>query len=69
MNPQGILLIGGTGFVGRALVARLCKKYQEVFVIARNSHDWTGLSNVQSFESSFDNHALLEKILPFKIGI
>lgn len=64
MMPQGILLIGGTGFVGRALVARLCRKYQEIYVIARYHHDWTGFSNVQSFESSLDNTPLLNKILP-----
>lgn len=64
MTPQGILLIGGTGFVGRALVARLCRKYQEVYVLARNSHDWTGFSNVQSFEASLDDTDLLKKILP-----
>lgn len=64
MTPQGILLIGGTGFVGRALVARLCRRYKEVYVIARHRHDWTGFSNVQSFESSLDNAELLNNILP-----
>ncbi len=64
MTPQGILLIGGTGFVGRALVTRLCRTYQDIYVIARHPHNWSGLSNVQSFESSLDDTELLEKIIP-----
>ena len=64
MNPQGILLLGGTGFVGRALVARLCGKYKDVYVIARHKYDWRKIKNVQSFESSLDNPSLLNKILP-----
>lgn len=63
MAPCGILLIGGTGFVGRALVARLCRKYQEVYVVARHHHDWGGV-NVQSFVASLDDADLLKTILP-----
>lgn len=64
MNPQGILLLGGTGFVGRALAARLSRNSSEVYVIARTSYDWKGLTGIQSFDTSLDDQDLLKKILP-----
>lgn len=64
MTPQGILLLGGTGFVGRSIAARLSRKFPDVYTIARNSYAWKGLPDVQSFESSLDNSDLLKKILP-----
>lgn len=58
------MLIGGTGFVGRALVARLNSIYKEIYVIARHRYDWAGCNNIQSFEASLDDAVLLKKILP-----
>lgn len=64
MKPNGILVIGGTGFVGRSLISALCRKYTEIYIVARHDSDWSGFPNVQSFESSLDNAELLNNILP-----
>ena len=64
MNRQGVLLLGGTGFVGRSLAARLIAEGELVFVIARRKYDWAQTLGVISYESSLDNRALLEEVLP-----
>lgn len=64
MNQQGVLLLGGTGFVGRTLAARLVVEGKQVFVIARREYDWSKTPSVVSYTSSLDNRALLEEVLP-----
>jgi uncharacterized protein YbjT (DUF2867 family) len=36
MRPQRIVILGGTGFVGRALTEKLAKKRHDVLVLSRN---------------------------------
>ena len=62
--PQGILLIGGTGFVGRSLVARLSSIFPEIYTIARGDDIIEGLPNVRHYQSGLDNAVLLKKLLP-----
>lgn len=62
--PQGILLIGGTGFVGRSLVARLSNTYSEIYTIDRSDNIFEGLPNVRHYQSGLDNAVLLKKLLP-----
>jgi UDP-glucose 4-epimerase len=64
MMPKGILVIGGTGFVGRALLNRLNSYFPEIYTIARKDDSLEKLSNVSHFRSSLDNSVLLKKILP-----
>ncbi len=62
--PHGILLIGGTGFVGRSLVARLSSVFPEIYTIARGGDIIEGLPNVRHYQSGLDNAVLLKKLLP-----
>jgi UDP-glucose 4-epimerase len=62
--PQGILLIGGTGFVGRSLVARLSSIFPEIYTIARGDDIIESLPNVRHYQSGLDNAVLLKKLLP-----
>ena len=64
MSQKGVLLLGGTGFVGRSLAARLIAEGEQVFVIARREYDWIETPGVISYVSSLDNRALLEEVLP-----
>lgn len=65
MKKEGILLLGGTGFVGRALAASFVKNgFTKIYSIAKNRYQWKRLTEVQAYESSLDNHILLKKILP-----
>lgn len=61
---QGILLIGGTGFVGKSLAARLSSIFPEIYTIARGDDNLKGLSNVRHYQSDLDNSVLLKKLLP-----
>jgi len=64
MKAQGILILGGTGFVGRQLLKRLHPQHPEIYVIARSSHTLPILSGVHCYTDSLDNNALLNTILP-----
>ena len=64
MTPQGILLLGGTGFVGRAIAAGLSRRFPEIYNVSRTSYEWRGLKNIHSFASSLDDSLLLDNILP-----
>jgi UDP-glucose 4-epimerase len=64
MKAQGILILGGTGFVGRQLLKRLHPQHPEIYVIARSSHTLPTLSGVHCYTDSLDNLALLNTILP-----
>ncbi len=63
-NTHGILILGGTGFVGRQLIERLITKKLEVYVISRSAHTLPEHSNLHKFTDSMDNCELLENILP-----
>lgn len=62
--PEGILVIGGTGFVGRVLLAKLNSFFPEIYTIARKEDCLEKLPNVSHYRSSLDNSVLLKKILP-----
>lgn len=64
MEPQGILLLGGTGFVGRQLLEQLHQQQAETYVIARKAHTLPKLAGVHYYASSLDNPELLNAILP-----
>jgi len=64
MMPEGILVIGSTGFVGRSLLARLSCVFPEIYTIARHDDKLEKLPNVYHHRSSLDNSVLLKKILP-----
>lgn len=64
MTPQGILLLGATGFVGRCLIKRLSCLFPEVYVVSRNAKVLPVIPNVYCNEASLDNVELLKEILP-----
>jgi len=64
MEPQDILLLGGTSFIGRQLLERLHQQSAEIHVIARTAHTLSTLSGVHCYAESLDNQELLNKILP-----
>jgi len=64
MKPQGILVLGGTGFVGRHLVTQLAGIYPNIYVISRSAHRLPTLTGVHSYADSLDNLKLLNMLLP-----
>ncbi len=63
MRPDGILIIGGTGFLGTALRQRLSRSGRPVHVLARHA-DQSAEKNVSMHRGSIDDASLLRKILP-----
>ena len=64
MNQDGILIIGGTGFIGSALVKRLqLQNTRAVHVLARHAERST-LDYVFSHRGSIDDADLVREILP-----
>lgn len=61
---QGILLIGGTGFVGRSLAARLNSIFPDIYSISRGENNSADLTNVHHYQSDLDNPVLLKELLP-----
>ncbi len=64
MTPQGILLLGGAGFVGRALTARLKDLDKELSVVGRGVRVGQGKSTEEYYIASLDNKQVLKKLLP-----
>ncbi|MFZ6646240.1 NAD-dependent epimerase/dehydratase family protein [Undibacterium sp. TJN25] len=64
MKPDGILIIGGTGFLGTALGRRLSRDGHQVHVLARHAEPVT-VANLTMHRGSIDDVNLLRKILPF----
>lgn len=62
--PEGILVIGSTGFVGRSLIARLHSVFPEIYTIARKGDNLEKFPNVFHYQSSLDNSILLKRLLP-----
>lgn len=62
--PEGILVIGGTGFIGKALLKALSSSYSEIYTISRGYHGQVMLPHVIHHESSLDNPTLLKMLLP-----
>lgn len=63
-DAQGILILGGSGFIGKALTARLQSTYPEIYSISRRNHDCQSFTNVQHYQCSLDNLEVLAKLLP-----
>lgn len=64
MKSQNILLLGGTGFVGKYLLNRLYQKQLNIHVVARNAHTLPKLAGVHYYADLLDNPSMLGKILP-----
>lgn len=64
MNQNGILIIGGTGFIGSALVKRLqLQKTRPIHVLARHA-ERSKLKNVFTHRGSIDDADLIRQLLP-----
>jgi UDP-glucose 4-epimerase len=64
-TPQGILILGGAGFVGRHLLKRLTGNHPEIYVISRHADLFpTKLAGLQCYADSLDNLELLATLLP-----
>jgi len=64
MSKHKIVILGGTGFVGRCLTARLCALGHEVWIVTRHRErhrDLLVLPTVQVIEGDAHNPALLQR--------
>lgn len=64
MTPQGVLLLGGAGFVGRALTTRLKHLKKEYYVVGRSVSGLQGESSEEYYIGSLDNIQILKELLP-----
>jgi len=63
MKPEGILIIGGTGFIGTALARRMADMQRPIHILARHA-DVAPAPNMVMHRGSLDDTVLLRKILP-----
>ncbi len=59
-----VLLIGGTGFAGQAILPHLLARYDVVHLIARNTDSLTKAKNLFSYCTSLDNADILNSLIP-----
>lgn len=64
MRSQGVLLLGGGGFLGRALSARLKDLEKEYYVVGRSVSGLQGQSSKEYYVGSLDNIQILKELLP-----
>lgn len=64
MTPQGILLLGGAGFVGRALAARLRSLNRGCYIVGRNASMIDDKAAEGYYVASLDNTQMLKELLP-----
>jgi len=64
MNRDGVLLLGGSGFVGSALTRRFAAEGRKVYVLSRNATSTSTSNNVHILQGSQDDPMLLAKALP-----
>ncbi len=64
IDAKGIIILGGSGFIGKALTARLQLTYPEIYTISRRHFDCGSFKNVEHFQCSLDTFEVLEKLLP-----
>ncbi len=62
MNNDAILLLGGNGFIGRALTHKFATEGYSVYVLSPNAK--ASLPNVQAIRGSLGDCELLAKVLP-----
>ncbi len=63
MSGQSVLLLGGTGFLGVALVRRLVRENWDVCVVGRRAFN-SVLPGVISRQASLDDESMLRELLP-----
>lgn len=63
MKGQGVLLLGGTGFLGTALARRLAQEHWDVCVIGRRVMN-SVVPGVTSRQASLDDPTILRELLP-----
>jgi UDP-glucose 4-epimerase len=63
MKPNGILIIGGTGFIGAALAKRLAQEHRPIHVLARHAGRQQD-RHIFMHRGSIDDAVLLRNILP-----
>lgn len=63
MSQQGVLLLGGTGFLGTALVRRLVREQCEVCVVGRRAFNST-VPSVVYRQAGLEDRAMLRELLP-----
>ncbi|MBF0266776.1 MAG: NAD-dependent epimerase/dehydratase family protein [Gammaproteobacteria bacterium] len=64
MSSNGILILGGSGFIGRSLIDRLISKGRHVYVISSKAHSLPTNKNLYALSGSMDDKKLLKKSLP-----
>lgn len=64
MKPAGILLLGGSGFVGQQLLKQLPSQPGPIYVLARSAPPVNQPPGVTWYRDSLDNVNLLDKLLP-----
>ncbi|TKB26464.1 NAD-dependent epimerase/dehydratase family protein [Desulfopila sp. IMCC35006] len=64
MTAQGILLLGGAGFVGRALTARLKALNKEYYILGRGVRGGLAKPSEEHHIASLDNTQVLKVLLP-----
>lgn len=64
MREKNILLLGGGGFIGTALVRCLCKKKFNVHILSRHFHPQHIDSNMIFHKGNLDDREILERVLP-----
>jgi UDP-glucose 4-epimerase len=64
MNPSDILLLGGNGFIGNALAARLVRQGRKVHTLARFASRAAAQPGVQSHVGDLSDAGVLNSLLP-----
>ena len=64
MRSDGVLLLGGTGFVGKCLAARLKTLGKKCYIVGRNASMIHNEVSGDYYVSSLDNIQMLKELLP-----
>jgi len=64
MRSDGVLLLGGTGFIGKCLAARLKTLGKKCYIVGRNASMIHNEVFEDYYVSSFDNTEMLKELLP-----
>lgn len=64
MAPEGIILLGGTGFVGKSLTNRLRELNKEIYIVGRGASMAQVESSKEYYVASMDNTQMLKELLP-----
>jgi UDP-glucose 4-epimerase len=64
MRDDNILLLGGGGFIGRALARRLCEKNFNVHILSKHFPAREIEPNMMFYQGNLDDKKILERVLP-----